>query len=155
MGPAETVDYAREFLQNEDYVKGLLGAANPRTFENTLEYTTEALSAYLPRGHWGSARKFLNIFLRDCFYNSYLRKHYKLSERWGSFLEVPLDRQVANRLFNDWINLRRQANQLPQWAGVVNLTEVNSEIYQAAAKEIAEKKYSFHRVHLDLVYWGN
>src|SRR5262249_47184715 len=50
------------------------GITKASTFAARLNRTTWRLAAALPRRcqRWGLARKFLNIFLRDCLYTKYL-----------------------------------------------------------------------------------
>ena len=84
-----------------------------RGFVSALDASTERVASALPRRarSWGLARKCLNIYLRDCFYNSYLREEYDLAvaEQW---FEVPLDRVVADGL------KEHLAADLPRWPGV-------------------------------------
>ena len=51
----------------------------------------------MPESVWGFARKGLNIFLRDCFYNRYIHDHYGL-QAIEPFLEVPLDGRVMEKI---------------------------------------------------------
>ena len=53
----------------------------------------------MPKGAqaWGTARKALNIFLRDALYTTYLSKRYGLPRAEAS-LEIPLDSITAVRL---------------------------------------------------------
>src|ERR1700730_15793669 len=91
-----------------------------KSFRAELDKATKELRANCPKGarSWGVARKCLNIFLRDAFYNFYLREHFRLnlSEK---FYEVPLDSIVANAL-------RMNPGGLPQWPGVKHLTAATS-----------------------------
>ena len=96
--------------------------------------------------HWGSARKFFNIYVRGALYNQYLCQHFDLSalEPW---LEVPLDSHVAKGLRGE-----PEGKGLPRWNTVIGLTRQDSDAYQAVASEVAERK-GFARVHLDVIYW--
>jgi hypothetical protein len=102
----------------------------------------------LPVGgqHWGSARKYLNIFLRDVAYNKYLYRAYKLSAI-GPWLEVPLDSHVAGGLREE-----QGGAVLPRWTTVIGLDATTSATYQKFAFQVAKSK-GFDRVHLDLLYW--
>lgn len=66
-----------------------------------LNNETEKLRCSLPKGaqNWGTARKAINLFLRDALYNRYLSEHYGL-DRIEAFLEIPLDGDVAGALHN-------------------------------------------------------
>lgn len=101
----------------------------------------------LPRGSrsWGVARKALNLFLRDAFFNTYLRKRFKLL-RAEACCEVPLDGVVANGL------RMRLPKKLPSWPGVRPLTKEVSDAYQTAAMQEARRMH-FSRVHLDIYLW--
>jgi hypothetical protein len=87
----------------------------------------------------GAARKALNLFLRDAFYNVYLRQRFKLA-RCERCLEVPLDRIVADGL------CQRRSEPLPRWPGVKHLTARISETYQRAA-ELEANSLGLSRVH--------
>ncbi len=94
---------------------------------------------------WGTARKAVNLFLRACFYNHYLRRKYGLGkvEKW---LEIPLDNFVAKHF--------KQHNKNLKWSGILNLDAKESGKFQEYSKEYARKyAQSFvHRakVHLDI-----
>jgi hypothetical protein len=99
---------------------------------------------------WGTARKCLNIFLRDATYNCFTREHYQLAAV-ESVLEVPLDGDVA-------VGLRRDVQTLglpgiPTWTTIMGLSPEHHVQYQCAAERIAHELYDTHRVHLDLWYW--
>lgn len=147
MGPAGTIQIARKFLM--DLKLERFQKINEAKFKQELDLTTEAFKKALPpgAGHWGSARKFLNIFLRGCAYNKYLSAHYKLDgiEPW---LEVPLDSHVAKGLKEEDAG---QTN-LPKWPGVIHLTPEDSKIYQCFASNVACKD-GVNRVDLDVKYW--
>jgi hypothetical protein len=127
-------------------------AVSSRTaFVELLDSETQHIRHQLPRGarHWGTARKALNIFLRDVLNHLYLRKHYRLG-RIEPWLEVPLDKQVAGCLSRDF-----RSGDLPKWTGVKYLKPGDSAAYQKVAATVAaDKKYRLRaRVHLDLYYW--
>ena len=107
----------------------------------------KAIKKKSKKTHWGTARKALNLFLRDCFCNHYLRKHYKV-RRVENWLEMPLDRLVANAL-------KRHAGRgrLPQWPGLINLVKEDSDKFQAEAETWASELGLSAKVHLDMVLW--
>ena len=146
MGPKKTVEKARTFLKGLRLKRFLKKTES--AFVKELDKVTEELMEALPHkaGKWGSARKFLNIFLRGCTYNKYLCTHYKLGqlEKW---LEVPLDKDVA-------INLKCEAGRgmLPRWYGVIHLTPAESDIFQWFASGLADAK-RVNRVDLDIEFW--
>jgi hypothetical protein len=155
MGPVGTVNSARIFLSEKNNIKTLIEAKDTNSFTEALDITTDKLLQKLPREaahrptgrHWGSARKFLNIFLRDCFYNYDLRNEYTLA-KWEPWLEIPLDSHVANGIIKN----SAEKDDLPPWSTVIGLAK-NSGLYQDAAAKIARDIYKTHRIHLDLVYW--
>jgi hypothetical protein len=146
MGPKGTITAARQFLVELDLRS--LQRCSPASFESFLNRTTDELVAALPRKaqYWGSARKFLNIFLRGLLYNRYLCDRYNLYalEPW---LEIPLDRQVAKGLHGE-----PGSETLPKWRTVISLSPAENKIFQEFAKEVAISEHTY-RVHLDLLYW--
>src|SRR5205823_11254439 len=76
MGEKGTVRRARDFLYNKVAFQDL--ASMPiEKFAPYLDQITDSLEGEV-RVQWGSSRKFVNIFLRDAFYNFYLREAYRL-----------------------------------------------------------------------------
>jgi hypothetical protein len=146
MGPPKTVQAARDFLCKIDLTH--FKTRTPETFDSILNATTEQFVTELPRDaqHWGSARKFLNIFLRNTLYNRFLCERYELQalEPW---LEVPLDRYVGTSLRSE-----KGGDSLPRWKTVIGLTPEQSSAYQTFANSVARQKGTY-RVHLDLLYW--
>lgn len=146
MGPKGTVAAARNYLATLDLsqVHGL----SERQFKDWLDRKTDDFQSKLPLGgrHWGSARKFLNIFLRDVVYNRFLCKVLDL-HRIESWLEVPLDSHVAKALRKE-----PEGSALPGWKTVVGLNQSTSERYQEVATKIGARK-GLSRVHLDVFYW--
>lgn len=146
MGPKGTIHSARDFLgklQLERFHK-----KSEAEFMSELDQATNELKASLPKGarKWGSARKFINIFLRGCAYNKYLCAHHKLHsiEAW---LEVPLDSHVAK-------GLKQIAGRgkLPRWPGVIHLTPEDSALFQEFAAEVARSD-GVNKVDLDVKFW--
>jgi hypothetical protein len=124
--------------------------SNRPAFAAQLNRATVRLVSALPRKaqRWGLARKFLNIFLRDCFYTTYLARAYHL-ERAEQLFELPLDSITAKQLLKV-----AGRGQLPRWPGVKKLTKDISDDYQAAALGQARKE-KIARVHLDAKYWAS
>ena len=136
------INNVRDFLDRLDLER----FNSPVTFNHALDRKTKSLARLLPKGGWGAARKFLNLYLRAAAYNYYLRRAYKLGpvER---VLELPLDKYAAEHLLR-----KREGRMLPKWKGVIHLTpEVNAD-YQAVAAQVAARKH-IHRVHLDMLFW--
>lgn len=125
------------------------GTSSESKFRSLLDDATRNLVLALPRKaqRWGRARKGLNIFLRDCLYNTYLREEYRLALA-EDFFEVPLDSIIGARLVK-----KSPKGTLPRWKAVRALTEDASTKYQAMASTLAAKE-GFARVHLDAVWWG-
>lgn len=119
-------------------------------YRQFLQRHTKALCKNFPMGaknNWGAARKAINIFIRDCLYNLYLNKAYKLSkvERW---MEIPLDKDVGMSLYEDY------SDYLPRWKTIKTLDLETSDMYQECASLTASEE-RVSRVHLDLIYWRN
>jgi hypothetical protein len=149
-GASNVVSNTREFLKRLDLRR--FSAKTAKDFKNALDRETIKLKKVLPVGarkNWGAARKALNIFLRDVFYNYYLREEYGFGklEQW---LELPLDKDAARGLRGD---SKETEMQLPRWPGVKHLKVARSNRYQDAAKEIGAQRYRVARVHLDLIYF--
>jgi hypothetical protein len=122
----------------------------PDEYPSALDQWTDALTKQFPLGgqFWGTARKCLNIFMRDASYNTYLRNAYSL-ERLEPALEVPLDGDVANGLLQE-----QEAAQfgLQKWDAIIRVTKNEHGRYQNLASVVA-RRYGVYRVHLDVLYW--
>ncbi len=116
-------------------------------FLSVLNDETDKLRRLLPSSaqNWGTARKAINLFLRDALYNLYLSKHYGL-ESIEAFLEIPLDGDVAGALHS------LEDDDLPKWKSIKSLSESDSSQYQAKARRYAQE-LEVNRVHLDLIWW--
>ncbi|HUY68388.1 MAG TPA: hypothetical protein VMV79_03710 [Alphaproteobacteria bacterium] len=154
MGPKGTMKAAIDFLAVLD-LSQFTKCNSHETFNELLNKMTKELQKKLPRDlpkgrgqYWGTARKCLNIFLRDAFYNHYLREKFCLSklEPW---LEVPLDSYVAKGL-----RAEKDGEDLPKWESVVRLEQAANANYQKFAEEdIKSDSIWKSRVHLDVRYW--
>jgi hypothetical protein len=145
-GAPGVVSAARSALNRVDLIK--IRHANNGEFRTILDEQTEFVRRKLPSGarHWGTARKCLNIFLRDVLYNHYLCQHFGFS-RLEKFLEIPLDSDVARGLLSE-----PEGANLPKWRTIKSLDRTTSDQYQAAAARIA-KRWQTHAVHLDVIFW--
>ena len=110
MGPKGTLKCVRDFLQAIDLVA--VSKKDASEFTDMLDDLTEKLRRAMPKGarKWGAARKCLNLFFRDAFYNFYLRKTYKL-KKFERYLEIPLDSYVGRAL-------RVEDQNPPRWRTV-------------------------------------
>ena len=146
MGPVGTIPAARKFLADLSLARFRCRSAGG--FQRTLDCVTDEYVEELPRGarHWGSARKFLNLFLRHIVYSRYLCEEYRLAHI-VAWLEVPLDSHVA-------LGLRAEpgGSSLPRWRTVIGLDAPTSRCYQDFAAGVALMR-GFERIHLDLLYW--
>lgn len=136
-----TIQYVRDFLRDLDTRQ----FTKRGEFSARLNRATRALAAKVP-AHWGAARKFLNLYLREITYDFFLREKYHL-ERIEHLLEVPLDSNVAKALRKE-----EEGARLPRWRGVIHLTPDASAQYQSVAVAVAARM-GICRVHLDLLYW--
>jgi hypothetical protein len=139
---------AREFLGGMRLAA--FGTHDRHAFNRGLDRSTELLLAAFPAhcaNWWGLSRKLLNIFLRDCFYTTYLDAAYGLHAAEGLF-EIPLDSITAKQ-----IRQRQRGSKLPQWKGVRKLTKEVNAAYQHAAL-LDAKLQDVARVHLDACWWG-
>ena len=145
-GAGGVLDALRSVLKGLDLAS--LVVENQAAFIDRLNALTETLAARMPAGaqHWGTARKAINLFLRDCTYDHHLRQHHGL-DKIEPWLEVPLDNDVARAL-------RREPEGLGllRWTGLKGLKEPDSIRYQEAAQRVAERM-GVLRVDLDLYWW--
>jgi hypothetical protein len=148
MGRSGLIESGQEFLGQTMELKRLK-RGRPENYPALLNELTHELSKvlrpYERRGSaWGPARIFLNIFIRDAFYDFYLREAYSLG-RLEAELEIPLDSYVGRRL-------REVEKHLPRWSRVIDLTPEASAQFQDSASKVA-KRLGTYRVHLDVIYW--
>jgi hypothetical protein len=145
-GVGGIVSSARRFLAQVPLQQ--FGVSSATQFASELDDATIGLMKKLPTParSWGLARKCLNIFLRDTFYNVYLRDEFNLSSSEEHY-EVPLDGRVAKRLGSATLA------DLPKWEGVKYLTKADSAKYQAFALQVASRM-GITRVHLDTFLWS-
>lgn len=145
-GPPGCAQRTREFLKGIKLDQ--LVQPDERRFLARLEALTTRLQRAVPRPglQWGSARKFLNIFLRDSLYDGHVSSTFDLHriERW---LEVPLDGDVGHRLGHE-----PEGAALPRWTTIKALSPDVSRAYQLVAQRVADR-HAVARVHLDLLYW--
>jgi hypothetical protein len=118
-------------------------------FGACLSAKTEELIRAMPLDTrpWGTARKALNLFLRGCFYNHYLRSHYRL-DRVEQLLEIPLDGVTARAL-------KREAGRgrLPRWPRLKHLDARTSEEFQTSARTYSQQVGLPARVFVDNYLW--
>ncbi len=148
MGPQGTISAARGFLQELDLRR--FNVTTAAAYRRRLDEVTLELQARLPgtAQHWGAARKFLNIFLRNCSYDRFISEAYDLS-RLEAWMEVPLDSHVAKGIKSDL----QADDTVPRWSTVIRLSPSESDIWQAAARKIASQE-GIAPVHLDVRYWN-
>ena len=137
---------AREFLAAME-IEGFAQAPNGLAFQTELDRQTALLRQKI--GSWGAARKVLNIFLCEAFFNRIFYSHYQL-EHIGPFLEVALDGLVAERLCQD---AQECGQSLPPFDGVKYTTPDVSRQYQDFALRHSRARGLDLRVHLEILYW--
>jgi hypothetical protein len=140
------VSTAREYFKKVDLAAYGLCKTQARFLER-LNRDTDDLKEAFPEGakHWGTARKAMNLFLRDAFYNRFLCDLFRLTqiEKW---LEIPLDYDVATSLTTS------THDHLPKWTAIKNLKPDDNTMFQQAAKVVGSR-HRLARVHVDLLYW--
>ena len=146
-GSAGNQGAARKYLANLNLCRFTI--VDEDGFAKALDEATEELERAMPKPIWGFARKGMNIFLRDCFYNKYIHDHYRLKVV-GPLLEVPLDHYVAQGIQED---IRRSEGTSLGWESIRKLDRCTSKALQEGASRIAARKQLL-RVHLDLKWWG-
>lgn len=144
--PKGTAKAGRQFLQDLDLEQ--FGTRDRRLFRQLLDLETARLAAVLPgqpQRTWGVARKLINLFLRECAYNVYVRETFHLG-RSERLLELPLDSHTAEEV------IRRSKGTTARWTGVNRLDAAQSEAFQTDAALLAQK-LGILRVHLDVLFW--
>lgn len=144
-GAEGVVGAARAFLHQIN-LECLRQLSSQQDFNRFLDSQTGKLQSRLPvrARNFGTARKALNLFLRDCLYNKYLSKKLDL-DKLEEWLEVPIDSHVAEFL-------KEHHNGAPAWGKIKSITINESKKFQDVATEVA-KNVSIARVHLDLWAW--
>ncbi|MCX5649294.1 MAG: hypothetical protein NTX40_09415 [Planctomycetota bacterium] len=132
---------------------GRLVGMNGAEYVRWLDAKTRDLQRKL-RGRnkrWGLARKSMNLFMRQCLYNTYLSRRFRLA-RFQKQMEIPLDSRVARELGKD---ARKRKLKLPPWPGLIGLDEdgETSRKFQDYAKDLAPRKGLPARVFLDNYLW--
>ena len=112
-GNEGTVEVTRGFFRTIDLRR--FGTSDPEAFATQLDRHTERLRKRLPNPRWGLARKAMNLFLMDCFYNRFLSEEFRVCDA-EPLLELPLDSVTGRQL----ASLKDAA--LPAWPGVKYLT---------------------------------
>lgn len=151
-GAAGVVAAARTFLRAMDLdAMGSLPTAD--AFAEHLNHQTDDLMKVLPAAgsSFGAARKAINLFLGETYYHRVVCQEFGL-ERIAPWLEVPLDRMVAEYLHKE---AKARSVVLPTWSGIKWLTPEKSQRYQDfAALHAAGRGEGWLRIHVDLVAWG-
>jgi hypothetical protein len=137
---------ARGFCSNID----LENLPSPENYPKTLDEWTAKLTSEFPKGgrYWGTARKCINIFVRDASYNFHLRRAYPLLANLENVLEVPIDGYVAKGLLKE-----REASACSlSWDAIIRLTPDVHGHFQHLAQRVADRMM-VDRVHLDIYYF--
>ena len=96
---------------------------------------------------WGTVRKAINLFMRACICDHYLRREFYL-ERIEPLAEIPLDGIVAGAL-----KRRAGHGQLPVWVALKWLKKDEHRKFQVFAAEYARELHLPARVYLDNYLW--
>jgi len=97
---------------------------------------------------WGVARKAMNLFMRQCLYNTYLSRKFRLA-RFQKQMEIPLDNRVARKLRAD----AGKKNKKLKWKNLKALDRKTSQEFQEHAKDMAARDHLPARVFLDHYLW--
>jgi len=149
-GGSGLVETAREFLLEKIDLERLSEMPSSQ-FSRWLDEKTESLMREFQRkcgveNNWGAARKAINIFLENAFYDRFLAAEYDL-DKLEDILEIPLDSNVVSKLC-DQSNKFKKFKQFK----IKTLKPDDSRELQERAKEIAKHERT-SRIYLDLKYW--
>lgn len=162
VGASTTRGYkkARQDFQYADFLAGLriekLATKTEGQFIKWLNTRTKHLSREIsPKGYatystWGIARKILNIFLHNVYFNEILRTEYNLGDIKDHF-EVPLDSHVVG-----WLRRIAESTEpaiefidpVPGTFYVHLVTDDVNSKYQGLATKVA-RQLGTSRVYLD------
>jgi hypothetical protein len=98
------------------------------------------------KNNWGAARKAINIFLENAFYDRFLWEEYSL-QKLEDILEIPLDSNVVGKLCGQLKKFKKFKN-----FRIKTLKPDDSKELQERAQEIAKNRHT-SRIYLDLKYW--
>ena len=123
-------------------------------FNKALNEQTNELKRKLPDGaqNWGTARKALNVFLEEVFYNRILAAEFEFLNL-ENYLELPLDSKTVKCLKQRSREGGYVNNNLGNFT-IRGLTLITSNKYQELAEKISKKEKVSSRIYLDLLYWG-
>jgi hypothetical protein len=147
-GARGTTAAARAFLGQLNLTK--LRSINATGYGRWLDSRTGELQRHLPQGarNWGTARKALNVFMVEVFFNRVLARECRM-DRLKDVLETPLDSQAAKKLR---AFARRRHLEVPPKMWVRYLTPELNQAYQVLASRMA-KDNGLDRASLDLIPW--
>lgn len=99
---------------------------------------------------WGSARKVLNVFLCEAYFNRVLESYYNL-RTVAFWLEIPLDSQLVEAI-------QKKADVFgfdppPRFTSVKRLNRETSKAYQRLAGEITERLQLPARIYFEVDTW--
>ncbi len=145
-GAKGVVASARHYLAGLDL--RLFAVSNRTDFARQLDKCTSSLQRRFPAGarNWGAARKAMNVFLRNSYYNQFLCSRFNLHLA-VAFYEVPLDSIVASEL-----RKLDKGKVLPKWQGIKYLHKHTNAVYQSFLGQLAVQ-FAIDRVHLDVILW--
>lgn len=136
----------RKYLSDSSLKSEFLSSYNLKNeYEIFLNRHTDNLVNLFPKGQfkWGSARKALNIYLRDLALQFIVNN--KPMDESLKFMEIPLDSYVAK-------GLKSLNNSLPKFTSIKNTKPEDYFVYQTYASELA-KYNKTSRIHLDLSFY--
>ncbi len=96
--------------------------------------------------HWGTARKLLNICIREFVYNSYLRKYLLIAESDLYKLEIPIDSHTYKYI------VKMNKFKAFKWPGIIHIQSKENKTIQQAYVSFALSK-NMAPIHLDVDAW--
>lgn len=151
-GPKGIIAQTRKFLSKLDLSNLPLSHSNDyqKWLDNETKNLMRLYMKKLSCKNWGAARKSLNIFMENAFYDKYMSRKYNLI-RLEYFLELPVDNQFRKGIERD-LKTEKIDHDLPSWRGIIRLEAEDNEKWQSGANKLAIR-FNIPRIFLDLNYW--
>jgi len=100
---------------------------------------------------WGSARKALNVFLCEAYFNRVLNRCYGL-QKLGPWLETTLD-GIVSKTISEKARKKKWDTSGLHFSGVIHLDEATSREFQQMARRLALCEGWQARIYFEVFTW--